>query len=92
MADSIRVTDEAAIKTIEKYADEKGISAPEAAARLISTAKSRLNAVRKYAAEHPAKPKAKKPAPKKKAPKKKAPKKKAKAEEPAPAPAAETVQ
>ena len=48
--------------------------------------------VRKYAAEHPAKPKAKKPAPKKKAPKKKAPKKKAKAEEPAPAPAAETVQ
>ena len=74
MAESIRITDENAIKTVEKYAAEKGISAPDAAARLISTAKGRLNAVRKYAAEHPAKPKPKKA----KAPAKPKAKKKAK--------------
>lgn len=75
MADTVLITDPAAVKTIEKYADEKGISKAEAGARLVATAKGRLNAVRKYAAEHPAKPKAKK---EKKAPAKKPAKPKAK--------------
>jgi hypothetical protein len=82
MADSIRISDETAIKTVEKYAKEKEIPASEAAASLIQTARGRLNALRKYALSHPrtpdkkaeAKPKpkkAKKPAAKKAKPVKK---------------------
>jgi hypothetical protein len=60
MADQIVITDEEAVKTVTKYAEQKEISKAEAGARLIRTAKGRINAVRKYAAEHPAKKVAKK--------------------------------
>jgi hypothetical protein len=63
---TVTITDESTVTTISKYAAQKGISNPEAAAKLIATAKGRINAVRKYAAEHAAEPKAKKA---KKAPK-----------------------
>lgn len=53
MADSVRITDEAAVKTIEKYADEKGIPASEAGARLINTAKKPTAKPKKKAAKKP---------------------------------------
>lgn len=60
MADSIRITDEDAIKAVEKYAAEKEIPSTEAAARLINTATGRLRAIRKYAAANKPEPKPKK--------------------------------
>lgn len=94
MADQILITDTDAVKTIEKYAEQKGISKAEAGARLVRTAKGRINAVRKYAAEHPRKS-IKKPKPAAKA---KPPVKRAAKAKPAPAqeskpetPAVETV-
>jgi hypothetical protein len=59
MAEQVVITNEEAVKTIAKYAEQKGISKAEAGASLIRTAKGRINAVRKYAAEHAAAPKAK---------------------------------
>lgn len=75
MAEQVVITNEEAVKTIAKYAEQKGVSKAEAGAMLVRTAKGRINAVRKYAAEHAAAPKAKKAA---KAPKAKAPVKRAK--------------
>lgn len=59
MAEQVVITNEEAVKTIAKYAEQKGVSKAEAGAMLIRTAKGRINAVRKYAAEHAAAPKAK---------------------------------
>lgn len=69
MAENVVITNEDAVKTIAKYAEQKGVSKAEAGAMLVKTAKGRINAVRKYAAEHKAepKPKAKKAAAKAKA-------------------------
>jgi hypothetical protein len=95
---SVTITDEAVLKTIEKYAEQKGIPKTEAANKLINTAKGRLNAIRKYAkkmAEAPAAKtkKAAKPKSEKKAAKPKAPRvRKAKAEPAVPNPQAPEVE
>ncbi len=58
---SITINDPDAVKTVEQYAKQYEIPNTEAGARLIGIAKSRINALRKYAAKGDA------PAPKAKA-------------------------
>lgn len=45
------ITNEEAVKVVESYAEQRGLSKAEAGAKLIFVARSRLNATNKYAAK-----------------------------------------